>query len=42
MMECDGVALEKEKKEFIANQPFMFVIRDVENDVILFMGSMVD
>lgn len=42
MMECDGVALEEEKKEFIANQPFVFVIRDVENDVILFMGSMVD
>ena len=33
---------EEEKKEFIADKPFIFAIRDVENDVILFMGSMQD
>lgn len=34
--------LPTEEKNFIADRPFIFVIRDVENDVILFMGSMQD
>lgn len=38
--ETDSLVEEGEKKEFIADQPFVFVIRDVENDMILFMGSM--
>ena len=42
MMRCDSAVMEDDKKEFIADQPFVFAIRDVENDVILFMGSMVN
>ena len=32
--------VDEEIKEFIVDKPFIFAIRDVENDVILFMGSM--
>lgn len=37
----NGIAImDEERKEFVADKPFIFVIRDVENDMILFMGSM--
>lgn len=32
----------REEKKFIVNQPFIFVIRDVETGTILFMGDMQD
>lgn len=40
-IQCENacVVLDKEKN-FIADRPFIFVIRDVQNDMILFMGSM--
>ena len=36
MKEC---AMVDERKEFIVDEPFLFVIRDVETGVILFMGD---
>ena len=32
--------LEEEPIDFIADHPFLYVIRDVEEDVILFIGTM--
>ena len=40
IMANDAMSIVEEEKVFIANEPFIFVIRDVENDMILFMGSM--
>lgn len=39
-VEKESCALVEEEKKFIADEPFLFVIRDVENGTILFMGDM--
>lgn len=40
VVENESCAMVEEEKTFIADEPFLFVIRDVENGTILFMGAM--
>lgn len=39
-VDIESCALVEEEKKFIADEPFLFVIRDAENGTILFMGDM--
>lgn len=40
VIEKANCAMVEEEKKFIAEEPFLFVIRDAENGTILFMGDM--
>ena len=40
VIEKETCAMVEEEKKFIAEEPFLFVIRDAENGTILFMGDM--